>query len=136
MNSYEIKQEARRERLSSRAKRLRAAAQRLAQHVIGLIEPHYPKGENGHPPKPLAVMLRIYFMQQWFNLSDPQAENGLYDGESMRRFAGLELADDALPDETTICKFRHLLERHQLTGAIYLPNRQIARGARVGPKSP
>lgn len=87
--------------------------------IIGLIEPHYPKGESGRPPKPLAVMLRIYFMQQWFNLSDPQAEDGLYDSESMRRFAGLELADDALPDETTICKFRHLLERHQLTGAIF-----------------
>lgn len=52
--------------------------------LLGLIEPHYPKGESGQPPKPLATMLRIYFMQQWFNLSDPQAEDGLYDSESMR----------------------------------------------------
>lgn len=87
--------------------------------LLKLIEPHYPKGEGGRPAKPLPVMLRIYFMQQWFNLSDPQAEDGLYDSESMRRFAGLDLSDDAIPDETTICKFRHLLERHQLTSAIF-----------------
>jgi IS5 family transposase len=84
-----------------------------------LIEPHYPKGETGRPPMPLTAMLRIYFMQQWFNLSDPQAEDGLYDSESMRRFAGLELADDDLPDETTILNFRHLLEQHRLTEAMF-----------------
>lgn len=84
-----------------------------------LIEPYYPKGEGGRPPMPLAVMLRIYFMQQWFNLSDPQAEDGMYDSESMRRFAGLSLADDRIPDETTILNFRHLLEKHQLTQAIF-----------------
>ena len=90
------------------------------ERLLKLIEPHYYKGEGGgRPPMPLAVMLRIYFMQQWFNLSDPTAEDGLYDSESMRRFAGLELADDAIPDETTICKFRHLLERHALTSAIF-----------------
>lgn len=87
--------------------------------VLKLIEPHYPKGENGRPPKPLPVMLRVYFMQQWFNLSDPQAEDGLYDSEAMRRFAGLDLADDAIPDETTILNFRHLLEKHGLTQAIF-----------------
>jgi IS5 family transposase len=88
--------------------------------LLGLIEPHYYTGDKGgRMPKPLAVMLRIYFMQQWFNLSDPQAEDGLYDSESMRRFAGLDLSDDAIPDETTICKFRHLLERNQLTSAIF-----------------
>lgn len=87
--------------------------------LLALIEPHYPKGETGRPPKPLATMLRIYFMQQWFNLSDPQAEDGLYDSESMRRFAGLDLADDAIPDETTILNFRHLLEQHRLTEAIF-----------------
>jgi IS5 family transposase len=88
--------------------------------LVGLIQPHYYKGEgSGRPPMPLPVMLRIYFMQQWFNLSDPQAEDGLYDSESMRRFAGLDLADDAIPDETTICKFRHLLEQHHLTSAIF-----------------
>ena len=60
-------------------------------------------------------MLRIYFIQQWYALPDPAMENALYEIESMRRFARLELADDALPDETTILKFRHLLERHTLT---------------------
>ena len=55
-------------------------------------------------------MLRIYFMQQWYGLSDPGMEDSLYDVESMRRFAGVGL--DAIPDETTICKFRHFLERH------------------------
>ena len=56
-------------------------------------------------------MLRIYFLQQWFNLSDPPAEDALYDSEAMRRFVGVELGDDAVPDETTILHFRHLLER-------------------------
>ena len=64
-------------------------------------------------------MLRIYFMQNWFNLSDPGAEDALYDSESMRRFAGVELAEDAIPDESTILRFRHLLERHHLTEAIF-----------------
>jgi IS5 family transposase len=87
--------------------------------LTALIEPHYPKGKGGRPPMPLERMLRVYFMQQWFNLSDPQAEDALYDIEPMRRFAGIELADDAIPDETTILNFRHLLERHQLTEQIF-----------------
>jgi IS5 family transposase len=70
-------------------------------------------------PMPLQTMLRIYFLQQWFNLSDPAAEDLLYDIESMRRFAGIELGDDTVPDETTILNFRRLLERHQLTEAIF-----------------
>jgi len=81
-----------------------------------VIEPHYPaSGRRGRPPMALTTMLRIYFMQQWYALSDPAMEEALYEIESMRRFAGLELADDALPDETTILKFRHLLEQHGLT---------------------
>ena len=64
-------------------------------------------------------MLRIYFLQQWFNLSDPQAEDAIYDSESMRRFARVELGDDVIPDETTILRFRHLLEEHRLTAAIF-----------------
>lgn len=87
--------------------------------LLAVIEPEYPKGEGGRPAMPLAMMLRIYFMQQWFNLSDPQAEDGLYDSEAMRHFAGLDLADDAIPDETTILNFRHLLEKHHLTEAIF-----------------
>jgi IS5 family transposase len=86
-----------------------------------LVEPHYPKmGPNGgRRPFPLATMLRIYCLQQWYNLSDPGAEEALYDIQSMRAFAGLEFGRDAIPDETTILNFRHLLERHELTKAIF-----------------
>jgi IS5 family transposase len=86
-----------------------------------LIEPHYPKmgPQGGRRPFPLPVMLRIYCLQQWYNLSDPGAEEVLYDIQSMRAFAGLELGRDAIPDETTILNFRHLLERHDLTKAIF-----------------
>ena len=87
--------------------------------VVALIEPHYPKAGNGRRPYPLAVMLRIYFLQQWYQLSDPGAEEALYDIQSMRAFAGLELGRDAIPDETTILNFRHLLERHDLTKALF-----------------
>ena len=87
--------------------------------LLAVIEPHYPKaGRRGRQPMPLETMLRIYFMQQWYALSDPAMEDALYEIESMRRFARLELSDDALPDETTILKFRHLLERHGLTSAM------------------
>src|SRR5680860_640844 len=70
-------------------------------------------------PLGLERMLRIYFMQQWFNLSDPSAEDALYDSESMRRFAGLELGEDAVPDESSIWGFRQLLERHGLTERLF-----------------
>ena len=93
--------------------------------LTALIEPHYPKAGNGRQPMPLERMLRVYFMQQWFNLSDPQAEDALYDIESMRRFAGIELAEDAVPDETTILRFRHLLEEHRLTEAIFAEVRTL-----------
>ena len=87
--------------------------------LLQLIEPFYPKAGNGTQPMPMERMLRIYFMQQWFNLSDPAMEDSLYDSTSMRRFAGIELADDGVPDESTILRFRHLLERHKLTEAIF-----------------
>jgi IS5 family transposase len=87
--------------------------------LLALIEPHYPKAGRGRQPLGLDKMLRIYFVQQWFNLSDPQAEDALYDSESIRRFVGVELGDDVVPDESTILRFRHLLERHQLTEAIF-----------------
>jgi len=87
--------------------------------LVKLIAPHYPRAGNGRAPMPLERMLRIYFLQQWFNLSDPGAEDALYDIESMRRFCGIELGDDAVPDETTILHFRRLLERHRLTEAIF-----------------
>src|ERR1043166_5899567 len=93
--------------------------------LTALIEPHYPKGGQGRPPLGLEKMLRIYFLQQWFNLSDPQAEDAIYDSESMRRFAGVELSEDVVPDETTILRFRHLLEEHHLTAAIFAAVRDL-----------
>jgi IS5 family transposase len=93
--------------------------------LTALIEPYYPKGGSGRPPMPLERMLRVYFMQQWFNLSDPQAEDALYDIEPMRRFAGIELAEDTIPDESTILRFRHLLEEKKLTAAIFAEVRTL-----------
>jgi IS5 family transposase len=87
--------------------------------LLALIEPHYPKAGQGRQPLGLEKMLRIYFLQQWFNLSDPQAEDAIYDSESMRRFARVELGDEVVPDESTILRFRHLLEQHALTRAIF-----------------
>ena len=89
------------------------------QRLIALIEPHYPKAGRGRRPHDLERMLRIYFLQQWFNLSDPAAEDAIYDSESMRRFAKVELSEDKIPDESTILRFRHLLEKHGLTEAIF-----------------
>jgi len=87
--------------------------------LCGVIEPYYPKGENGRPPKGLERMLRIYFTQQWYGLSDPGMEETLYDSESIRRFCRIELLDEDAPDESTILKFRRLLEKHQLTGQLF-----------------
>ena len=86
------------------------------KELLALIEPHYQgKSRRGRPAMALESMLRIYFMQQWYAMSDPAMEDALYEIESMRRFVGLELIDDVLPDESTILRFRHLLERHGLT---------------------
>lgn len=84
--------------------------------LLALIEPHYPKigSKGGRPAMPLKTMLRIYCLQQWDALSDPMAEENLYDSDAMRRFAGLELGDDRIPDETTILNFRHFLDHHAL----------------------
>ena len=104
--------------------------------LTALIEPHYPQGGGGgRPPMPLERMLRIYFMQQWFNLSDPQAEDALYDIEPMRRFAGIELAEEAIPDETTLLNFRHLLEKHQLTQKMFAEVRQLLEDKKLLLKS-
>jgi transposase, IS5 family len=105
------------------------------KHLNRLIEPHYPKPGNGTQPMPQERMLRIYFMQQWFNLSDPAMEDALYDIESMRRFAGIELSEDAIPDETTILRFRHLLEKHYLTQAIFGQIRTLLEQKRLLLKS-
>ena len=84
-----------------------------------LIEPFYPKKENGRPPMPLGTMLRIHFMQQWFGYSDPAMEEALHDVPLLRQFAGLDAFEDVMPDESTILRFRHLLEQHELAVAIF-----------------
>jgi IS5 family transposase len=84
------------------------------QSLLALIEPHYPKlGRPGRRPYPLATMLRIHFLQQWYALSDPAMEEALYEIAPLRQFARLSLLD-AIPDETTMLNFRHLLERNGL----------------------
>jgi IS5 family transposase len=89
--------------------------------LLTLIAPHYPRvGPNaGRPPMPLERMLRVYFLQQWYALSYPIAEEMLYDSDAMRQFAGIKLGDDRIPDETTILNFRHLLEKHQLIEKLF-----------------
>jgi hypothetical protein len=89
--------------------------------LLALIAPHYPKvgPRGGRPQRPIETMLRVYFLQTWYTLSDPMAEEALYDSEATRQFAGIELDDERIPDETTILNFRHLLERHGLTEAIF-----------------
>jgi transposase, IS5 family len=83
--------------------------------LVAAIEPVYPKAEGpGRPPVGVERMLRLHCLQQWFNLSDPAVEEALYDSRAMRQFVGIDLGREPVPDETTICKFRHLLETHQL----------------------
>lgn len=88
------------------------------QRLESVIEPYYPKAGNGRRPYPLATMLRIHCMQQWYSMSDPAMEDALYEIASMRLFAGLSL-DKPIPDHSTILKFRHLLERHGLARKIF-----------------
>jgi len=84
------------------------------QRLIDCIEPHYPKAGKGRPRIPLERMLRIHLLQHFFNYSDPAMEEALYEVPLYCRFVGLDLAEDTVPDETTLCHFRHLLERHDL----------------------
>jgi IS5 family transposase len=81
-----------------------------------LVLPYYAKAGNGRRPVGLSIMLRTYFVQQWFNLSDPGVEEVLYESSALRRFVGVDLGVAPAPDETTICRFRHLLEQHDLGG--------------------
>jgi len=83
--------------------------------LVAVIEPVYPKAEGpGRPPVGIERMLRVLCLQQWFNLSDPAVEEALYDSRAMRQFVGIDLGREPVPDETTLCKFRHLLEAHAL----------------------
>jgi len=84
-----------------------------------LIKPFYPKKGNGRPPMPLGTMMRIHFIPQWFGYSDPAMEEALHDVPLLRRFAGLDAFKDVMPDESTILRFRHLLDKHDLAVAIF-----------------
>lgn len=88
--------------------------------LVALIEPHMPRpgAKGGRPPFGVETMLRIHFLQQWFNLSDPAMEEALHDVAVFRQFAGLDTGEDHLPDESTILRFRHLLERHRIAEQI------------------
>lgn len=85
------------------------------------IEPFYPKTSplGGRPAIGIERMLRIHFLQHWFELSDPSTEETLYDSRAMREFVGIDLGKEPVPDETTICKFRHLMEKHNLGGELF-----------------
>ena len=99
--------------------------------LLALVEPYYSKDDTGRKPVGLAIMLRVYFLQQWFALSDPGVEDALYESAVLRHFTGVDLGRAPAPDETTILNFRHLLEEHDLCGQMldavnhYLENRGI-----------
>jgi IS5 family transposase len=84
--------------------------------LVSLVGAFAPEGKRGRPPFPVETMLRIHFMQQWFGLSDPAMEEALHDVPLYREFAGLDNWSTRLPDESTILRFRHLLEKHKLAG--------------------
>ena len=89
------------------------------KRLVGVIEPHHPKGERGRPPVGLERMLRIYFLQQWYGLADEALEDAIYDRQAMRTFAGIDLSVEAVPDATTLLNFRHLWEAHDLTRLLF-----------------
>ena len=102
--------------------------------LIDLIEPHYPKVSSkvGRPPYPLTTMLRIHLLQQWYDLSDPAMEDALIEVPTMRRFAGIDMIGDRIPDETTILTFRHLLEKHDLGQQIFAGCESLPQSQRHG----
>ena len=87
--------------------------------LVARLQPLYPKGERGRPPIGLERMLRLYFLQQWYGLADEALEDALYDSQALRGFAGIELNRDPVPDATTVLHFRHWLEQHKLTEALF-----------------
>jgi len=99
-----------------------------------VIEPHYPKAGNGRPPVGLERMLRMYFVQHWFNLADGACEDALLDSTALRRFVGIDLGCERVPDATTLLHFRHLLDRHKLGQALFAKVGEVlqAQGLKVG----
>jgi IS5 family transposase len=104
------------------------------QELCAVIEPHYPKAGNGRPPVGLERMLRMYFVQHWFNLADEACEEALLDSTALRRFVGIDLGRERVPDGTTLLKFRRLLETHKLGQALFAKVGEVlqARGLKVG----
>lgn len=104
------------------------------QELCAVVEPHYPKGEGGRPPIGLERMLRMLFVQHWFNLADEACEEALYDSASLRSFVGIDLGRERVPDGTTLLKFRRLLENHKLGEALFAKVGAVlqSRGLKVG----
>jgi transposase, IS5 family len=102
--------------------------------LCDVIEPHYPKAGNGRPPVGLERMLRMYFVQHWFNLADEACEDALLDSTALRRFVGIDLGRERVPDATTLLKFRRLLEKHDLGAALFAKVGEVlqAYGLKVG----
>jgi IS5 family transposase len=102
--------------------------------LCSVIEPHYPKPGNGRPPVGLERMLRMYFVQHWFNLADEACEDALLDSTALRRFVGIDLGRERVPDATTLLKFRRLLEKHDLGAALFAKVGEVlqAHGLKVG----
>jgi len=102
--------------------------------LCSVIEPHYPKAGNGRPPVGLERMLRMYFVQHWFNLADAACEDALLDSTALRRFVGIDLGRERVPDATTLLKFRRLLEKHDLGKALFAKAGEVlqANGLKVG----
>ena len=88
-------------------------------HWVGLIRPYYPSGKRGRPPKSIETMLRMYLMQNWFNLSDAAIEDAIYDSHAMRNFMHIDFLTEQVPDATTLLHFRHLLEEHKIGEQIF-----------------
>lgn len=87
--------------------------------LIAEIKPYYPEGKRGRPPIGLERMLRLYFLQQWYGLADEALEDAVYDSQAMRGFLGINLGSEAVPDATTLLKFRRLLETHDLCAVLF-----------------
>ena len=100
--------------------------------LCGVIEPHYPKAGNGRPPVGLQRMLRMYFVQHWFNLSDEACEDAF--SPALRRFVGIDLGVERVPDATTLLKFRRLIEDRGLGAALFAKVGEVlqAQGMKVG----
>jgi IS5 family transposase len=103
--------------------------------LCAIVEPHYPKRGNGRPPIGLERMLRIHFIQHWFNLADFACEEALYDSASLRRFVGIDLGCEAVPDATTLLKFRHLLEQHKLGEKLFAEVGRVLQGSGMSLKT-